>query len=319
MRLDPTPCTKESDTMSLRKLAPVLIALLTLSAARPSSAAPVLYAIGDGGATLLRFRADDPSRVTSVAFSGAATFLDGLDFRPGTGQLYGYLDSTSSVYTVDLQTGVLTLASTLTAPTNTFTLGIDFNPVPDRLRIVTESNQNLRANVDTGDTTVDGDLAYAVGDVNEDAFVRVTEAAYTNSFGPSPRTPPPGTQLYYIDSGLDILATTAAPNDGILNTVGSLGVDTDEFVGFDIFSTGDTNTAYALLNGGGRPSLYTIDLVTGAATLVGALGPGAGSGNAYGLSAAPVPEPTTLLMGATGVLAGLCALRHRRNTRSSRA
>jgi len=280
----------------------------------------MLYAIGNGGATLLSFRADDPSNVTSVALSGDSTFLDGLDFRPGTGQLYGYLDSTSSVYTVDLNTGAVSFASTLSAPTNTFTLGIDFNPVPDRLRIVTESTQNLRVNVDTGATTVDGSLSYAVGDANENAFVQVVEAAYTNSFAPSPRTPPPGTQLYYIDAGLDILATTTAPNDGILTTVGSLGVDTDEFVGFDIFSSGGTNTAYALLNGGGgTPSLYTIDLSTGAATLVGALGEGAGTGNVYGLTATTaIPEPSSLLLGATGVLVGLGVIRRRRNGRHTR-
>ena len=295
--------------MTTRNLAAVLLALIGLSVGRPSAAAPVLYAIGDGGASLLSFRADNPSQVTSIALNGDSMFLDGLDFRPSTGQLYGYLDSTSSLYTVDVKTGAVTFVSTLTTPTNTFTLGIDFNPVPDRLRIVTESNQNLRVNVETGATTVDGDLVYATGDVNENSFVRVTEAAYTTSCPPSPRTPPPGTQLYYIDYGLDILATTSAPNDGILTTVGSLGVDTDEFVGFDIFFDGGTNTAYALLNGGGSPSLYTIDLGTGAATLIGALGPGAGTGNVFGLTAAAVPEPTTLALAAMG---GLGLLVHRR-------
>ena len=37
------------------------------------------------------------------------------------------------------------------------TFGVDFNPVPDRLRVVSNTGQNLRINVDTGATTTDTD------------------------------------------------------------------------------------------------------------------------------------------------------------------
>lgn len=273
----------------------------------PGAGAATAYAIGDGGASLLRFETDNPGAVTRVgSFGGDASFLDGIDFRPADGRLYGYLDSTDSIYTVDLETAAVSFVSTSTAPTNTFVLGIDFNPVPDRLRIVTESQQNLRVNVDTGAAIVDGTLTYAAGDPNAGSLATlIVEAAYTNS----DTNPATGTQLYYIDYGLDILVTTSAPNGGVLNTVGSLGVDTSELVGFDIFTFGGVNTAYAVLNVGGSPGFYSIDLATGAATSIGSLDPGLGP--IYGLSVV-VPEPSTLALVAVGGLAGLVVARRRR-------
>lgn len=49
--------------------------------------------------------------------------------------------------------------------------------------------------------------------------------------------------LYVIDSSLDILAIQDPPNDGVLNTVGSLGVDTNNRTAFDITPSGE---AFAL-------------------------------------------------------------------------
>lgn len=299
---------------------PFLAALLlpVLLAASPSArGSAVLYAIADGGASLIRFNSANPSAVTVVgSFGGATTFLDGIDFRPSTGELYGYLDSTDSFYRIDLNTAGLTLVSTSSTPTNTFNLGIDFNPqvvaggvLTDRLRIVTESQQNLRANIETGATVNDGTLTYAVGDVNENSpATRIIDAAYTNN-DTNINTP---TSLYYIDQGLDILATTSAPNSGILNTVGSLGVDTNSLVGFDILTAGGVNSAYALLTVGGTPGLYSIDLGTGGATLLGELP--TDLGNIYGLAAtaAAVPEPSTLALGGIAALGGLVAARRRR-------
>ena len=43
--------------------------------------------------------------------------------------------------------------------------GVDFNPMADRLRVVSDAEQNLRANADTGATTTDATLnraAFAV-------------------------------------------------------------------------------------------------------------------------------------------------------------
>ena len=68
--------------------------------------------------------------------------------------------------------------------------------------------------------------------------------------------------------------TLPSPNNGKITTIGALGANTSEFVGFDI--TGDTGIAYATLTlGAAGSSLYTINLTTGAATLVGDVDNGA--------------------------------------------
>ena len=65
---------------------------------------------------------------------------------------------------------------------------------------------------------------------------------------------------------------TPSPNAGALTTVGALGIVPDAAdIGFDITPAG---LAYALVQIAGVPRLYTINLSTGAATLVGTLGPG---------------------------------------------
>ena len=86
---------------------------------------------------------------------------------------------------------------------------------------------------------------------------------------------------------------TPSPNGGVITTIGSLGVNTDANVGFDIAR--GTNTAYAALRVGGSSGLYTINLATGAADLVGAIGTGS---TIVGLTVLPEydlfdPKPST--------------------------
>lgn len=286
--------------MHTRIPALALASALTLAAA-PSHAV-LLYTLGDNGTTLISFNSNDPLAVTTVGT--LSTSLSGIDYRPSTNSLWGYNDVDASFYQINRFTAGLTKVATSDNPTNTELLGIDFNPVPDRLRIVTVTDQNLRANVDTGATLVDGTLVYAAGDVNEGVDPNIIEAAYTNS----DTNPATGTTLYYIDISTDTLATTAAPNAGIMTTVGALGVDADIYTGFDIFTDGmGNNTAYAILGIAGTSlGLYTINLTTGAATFIGDLG----ADNAYGLAA--IPEPGLLAMLGLGGLAGLATRRRRR-------
>jgi hypothetical protein len=236
------------------------------------SRAANLFAISNDGLNLLQFNSVAPGTILSTnlitGLQGGETIL-GIDFRPATGELYG-LGSTARLYTINTTTGAATLKSTLTAdPTDTtspFTglngtsFGVDFNPVPDRLRVTSDAEQSLRINVDNGRVTTDGTLN--PGNPN------VVGSAYTNSFAGATAT-----TLYDIDSVSDRLATQTPPNDGTLVDRGALGVDTDDRLGFDIASA--DGTAFAALTVGGTGQLYTIDLVTGAATLLGNIGTGA--------------------------------------------
>ena len=283
----------------------LVLTTLAAAAASPVIAQPIAYAIGNGGTSLVRFASNNPGGAVVVAnFSGAATFLDALDFRPSTGQLYGYLDSTDSFYTVNLNTGALSLASVGAsgAPTNTFQLGMDFNPTIDRCRVVTDSGQNIVFNPVAGTAAAFTALGYVAGDVNEGANPSIIDNAYTQNFAGATTT-----RQYAIDYGLDVLVTVGN-NAGTLTTVGALGINTDIYRGFDIFTgPGGVDTGYAILTApGGTPSYYTINLATGAATLVGAIGI---TNQVYSLALIPAPGAAACITAGTLLI----AMRRRRN------
>ncbi len=263
---------------------------------------------------LLSFDIDAPTQTKSVDISGVNGTLLGVDFRPANGQLYAISD-TDDIYTINPATGAAMFQSTL-SPRSFFggqRSGFDFNPAADRLRLVGSNDQNLRINVDNGlvadfdpatpGVQPDGTLIYAAGDANEGVNPNITAVGYTNSFSGAPAGR--STQLYGIDFALDTLVLQNPPNDGTLNTIGSLGFDFDPVGGFDIFSPASgNNTAYAASGG----QLYGVDLTTGAATSLSLIGDG--SARLTGLTTTQVPEPAAV--GAL-VMFGLAALRCRRS------
>lgn len=286
--------------------------------------------VGGGGSTLfgltngnvlVAFDAASPDQATTIRVTGVDGNLIGIDTRPADGMLYGVTD-TNKIYTIDTNTGAATLKSTISPiPFNAGQFsGVDFNPIPNLLRLVGSNDQNLRANVDNGQVAdgdtiqagiqPDGNLFYGKGDPNEGKDPNITAAAYTNAFFPSPRAG--RTTLYNIDSDLDVLVTQGSanfqpgdpntpisPNKGQLLTVGSLGVDFGSRVGFDIVSPGNgINIAYAVSGS----TLYSINLATGAATSLGNVGNG--NFDFIGLAAVGVPEPAgmgkDILIGGNG-------------------
>lgn len=222
---------------------------------------------------VLSFNRATPGTIrTTASVTGlqSGESLVGIDFRPADGQLYG-LGSGGRIYTINGATGVATLKSTLSAdPTDTsapFTalngaeFGVDFNPAADRLRVVSNTGQNLRINVDSGatstDTAINGGAANAA----------VTAAGYTNSFAGAATT-----TLFVIDQVAGTLYTQNPPNNGTLSAPVALGVTASAVGGFDIDAR--TNTGYAVMTVGGARNLYTLNLAatSAAATLVGAVG-----------------------------------------------
>lgn len=280
----------------------ITIALLAISllSAGNAWAVPLAYMIGPDFRSLRSIDLATPGTLTIVGnFSGATTSLSGLDFRPADGSLYGYSADTNSLVIVNPINAFTTFVSNPSTASTTNTLGVDFNPVADRLRLVNPNDQNLRINVDTSATIVDTPLAYAAGDPNFGVNPNIIEAAYTNS----DINPATGTSLYYIDFELDTLVTTTNPNGGVLNTVGSLGVNTTNLVGFDILSDGfGSNTAYAtMLLTNGTPNFYEINLATGTATSLGRLGNGQQLAIGLAIVQPTIPEPSSAMI-AVGLL-----------------
>ncbi|MBW4422783.1 MAG: DUF4394 domain-containing protein [Myxacorys californica WJT36-NPBG1] len=216
---------------------------------------------------LVFFNSNALNNVTKVDVKGLQydETLVGIDFRPNTGQLFG-VGSSDRLYTIDVATGMATQVGTGTFAVGLDgkALGVDFNPVVDRIRVVSDAGQNLRLNPDTG-AIVDGnpmmDGIQPDGNLNG-ATDSIVAAAYTNSFKGTTST-----TLYGIDPETDQLFTQDPPNNGTQNLVGSLGVDFAAGAGFDIAFKNDTNSAFATSNS----SLYSVNLQSGAATLLGSV------------------------------------------------
>jgi len=230
-------------------------------------AAPVVYGLTDS-ARLVSFKPATPNTLdANLAITGLAAneTLLGIDFRPRDGLLYG-ITSSARIVTIDPATGAATAKLTLSAdPTDTTlpytaiagtAFAVDFNPVADRLRVIGNTGQSLRINVDTGATTTDGAINRA------GAAPMVTAAAYTNSYAGTTTT-----ALYDIDTASGSLALQNPPNDGVLANIGMLGMAVMGDVGFDIAGGANGMVLAALRSSaGGASTLYRVDLATGAAT-----------------------------------------------------
>jgi hypothetical protein len=234
-------------------------------AAASVGADPTLVALTESGA-LLVFAADHPESARRVAVHGYGGALVGVDLRPSDQRLYG-LTTTNELYAIDLGSGDAALVSSLTVPFDGgIRSGIAFNPQADRLRLVGAEGQNLRVNVEIGAAAVDRPTAYAAGDPNAGRRPAIAASAYTNSL-PGAAT----TKLFNIDAAHDVLAVQDPPNEGVQRTVGPLGVDFGPLAGLAIVTDPPgTDRAWAASG----TALYAVDLASGAATRLGAIGTG---------------------------------------------
>ena len=297
--------SRRQNLSRLAKTAARRRAILAVERCEPRTLMATMLGV-DVANNLIRFTSTAPGTVvsskpiTGLANASGET-IAGFDYRPINTTLYAVTSDTANVgrlYTIDIATGAATLKSVLAADPADVTapdaglsgtsFGVDFNPVADRLRVVSNTGQNFRINVSTGLVTTDTTL--------NPGTPAVTGVAYTNNL--------PGaisTTLYDIDTTADTLSIQSPPNNGTLVSVGSLGVDASAVVGFDIQTVGVTNTAYASLVVGGTTGLYQINLVTGAATLIGA------EGAAIRALAITPDAYTAALVGTTATFTGTAA------------
>jgi hypothetical protein len=238
----------------------------------PVPPVPVAFAVTAAN-QLVSFSPLSPQTVASIgpiAPLQAGESVRGIDFRPATGDLYA-LGSSGRIYRVNPSTGAV-LQSTLLAAVAPPTVGcpggfaalggtlfgMDFNPVADRLRVVSESQQNLRINPDDGVTC--NDTAITPGESD------LVASAYASNFAGTDVT-----TLYGIDVLGDRLVIQSPPNDGaIANAVAgvALGVDATN-ASFDI-AGGHNGLVLAAMNVGGSSNLYRISLTAGTAAQIGA-------------------------------------------------
>ncbi len=236
-----------------RAIAAMSVLMIAGSAAVAQAATLALL---QDGKTIAWYDTEQKKVTGSVDLSGGATLV-GFDVRPADGKLYG-VATDGSIVTVDVKTGQWQKVSHLSEalPAGGM-VSVDFNPVADRMRIVTASGTSLRVNVLDGKATIDGSLKFGDADVHKGKAARVVAAAYTNSFAGATAT-----TLYDIEMDQAVLVRQAPPNDGILGTVGALGVTLDG-AAFDIWSDGKGGNSAWLISEG---RLYAVDLMTGKAS-----------------------------------------------------
>jgi Domain of unknown function (DUF4394) len=221
---------------------------------------------------LVCFSERNPDKATNIGavsgLSGGDTALIGIDYRVQDGMLYG-VGNAGGIYRLDVTNAKAMLVNRLTVALNGTSFGVDFNPAADRLRIVSDTGQNLRHNINPdGVTIADTALNYAVGVTAPG----VVGAAYTNN----DLDPTTNTTLYVLDSTLDQISVQSPPNNGSLVANGKLTVDATAVAGFDIYSTirnGVTVEAQSLAvikTADGATQLYSINVLTGKATTRGA-------------------------------------------------
>lgn len=333
--------------MSASTRRPRAVTRFILAAAGAAALVPLSSGVAMAGRTavaltadnqLFSFDTDTPGAVSgSVGISGldAQETLLGIDFRPAQpSQLYS-VSSFGQIYQVNAQSGSATKIGSAIGPADLplqgSSFGFDFNPTVDRIRLVDDLGANARLNqtngtvVDTDPaspgTQRDGDLDYAPGDVNQGQPAGVNSVAYSNS----DNDPATGTTLYGIDSAFGVLVTIDPPNDGVLNTIGSLNQsEMPDFVGFDIFGPG--NEAFAVTGAessfGSLPALqarlFSIDLSTGAASELGVIGDGSSqitglalTDGGGGVNAVPLPS-ALLAAPLAGLIGGYFHRRARR-------
>jgi hypothetical protein len=291
------------------------LVLLGLAAVCGVGRADVIYGLTDSQ-SLIRFPGGQPADFTTI---GPLTGVVGnqtvvaIDFRPRDGALFAlsYNNQTGAaqIYRVNRATGQMQAIGQglIFEPSSVQRFSIDFNPVDGTLRAIGGGGGNYRIDADLGVILGQGGAPYS----SQEQPVLISGTGFTNN-----RHGATETTLYGYNYLSDQLVRFTDLDDGGTEVVGHSGLYTmTPSMGFDI----SNRTGLAYLNADSdfsqSDNLYKINLTTGQATFLGAIGvpvsdisirPEAAD---TGVSETPVPAAWVLVASA---LPGLWWLRRRR-------
>jgi hypothetical protein len=270
---------------NLVKSALALAAALAMVCGNKANA-DLVYGVSDQLNLLVSFNSVTPGTLlTAYNISGLQNGeqLRGIDWINGV--LYGLGDS-SRLYTINPNTGVATQVGSGTFSPILSGVDFGFNAGTSQLYVASDLGQNLTINPTTGAATAGPN--YTGASLDALAFNYFNGSFY----GVSASTH----DLYSLN-----------PVTGGTSLIGATGVSFADRIGFDISPA--TDIAYFSGTVAGQTEFFTVNLSTGAFTLVGDVGtPGELSSGLD--SIAVVPEPTTAALTAIG--AGLMFLLARR-------
>jgi hypothetical protein len=275
-------------------LVAALVGLTTFMPVSANAAHEMIYAV-DQYNNLYNFWSDAPGMVLNqYAISGIqnAEEIRGLDYYNGT--LYG-LGSFSYLYAIDPTTGVATQVGTpgvkFSPLLNGATFGVDNDP--SGYRVVSNLRQNLLVNRTTGVATAGPTLSYVSGDPYAGQLPRADGLAYDSAAG-----------KWYVADTLKNTLADFDPTTGFLSTIGYMGMDPSQVNGLDISPfSGIMYIGTPAASSDPQANLYSVDKLTGFATLIGQIDvPGANT-LVRGLTVIPEPSAIALLaLGGFGLL-----------------
>ena len=225
------------------------------------------------GNTLDKYSTSNPETVLgSAMITGlqSGEKILGIDFRPRNGELYA-LGSNSRVYKINPATGVAMFAFSFKTTTGMQVMlsgtqfGFDFNPQADRLRIISNTGQNLRVVPDAAASGVAG-TTFVDGNINPQP-ASVNGAAYDNN----DNDPATLTELYVLDATANLMYEVKPPNAGTLVEPLPVKLKLEGEGGFDIAPRNanvTTDIGLGLYEVNKKSTLFEIDVETGATKIL---------------------------------------------------